>query len=142
AEAETESASAQAEEASNYSTAELPAVEEAAAVHEAASAIQEEIPVASSAEADETISAEEFERRVGATASPTWSAEEAPWEEHFSDRRYCASRHRAHALHANCRDFQGVGRDQEKEVAARFAKKIAEGDTALRFCFSEIVYCV
>ena len=82
AEAETESASAQAEEASNYSTAELPAVEEAAAVNEAASAIQEEIPVAPPAEADETISAEEFERRVAASASPTWSAEEAPLEEH------------------------------------------------------------
>ena len=80
AEAETESASAQAEEASNYSTAELPAVEEAAAVNEAASAIQEEIPVAPPAEADETISAEEFERRLA--ASPTWSAEEAPLEEH------------------------------------------------------------
>ena len=82
AEAETESGSAQAEEASNYSTAELPAVEEAAAVNEAASAIQEEIPVAPPAEADETISAEEFERRVAASASPTWSAEEAPLEEH------------------------------------------------------------
>ena len=82
AEAETESASAQAEEASNYSTAELPAVEEAAAVNEAASAIQEEIPVAPPAESDETISAEEFERRVAASASPTWSAEEAPLEEH------------------------------------------------------------
>ena len=51
-------------------------------MNEAASAIQEEIPVAPPAEADETISAEEFERRVAASASPTWSAEEAPLEEH------------------------------------------------------------
>src|SRR2546430_9668895 len=48
-------------------------------VNEAASAIQEEIPVAPPAEADETISAEEFERRVAASASPTRS------EEHTSE---------------------------------------------------------
>jgi CheY-like chemotaxis protein len=80
AEAEAESASAQTEEASNYSTAEVPAVEEATFADPAPVAEAELAePVAEAAEA---IAEKDFDEPV-ATATPSgWSAEEAPLEEH------------------------------------------------------------
>ena len=80
AQVDAEGASAQAEEASNYSTAELPSVEDPAVIEVPASASDELSEP--TAEAVEPMAEQGFDQPAADATSSGWSAEEAPLEEH------------------------------------------------------------